>query len=83
MTEIGHNSVNNEQLSAILGRINKLEDDKKVISDDIRDVYAEAQSAGFNSKALRVIVRRQRADAKKIAELEADVEVYMASLGMI
>lgn len=83
MTEIGHNSVSKDQLASIVSRINRLEDDKKAIGDDIRDVYAEAQSAGFNPKAVRVIVRRQRADAKKIAELEADVDLYMASLGML
>lgn len=83
MTEIGHNSIAKDQLASIVSRINRLEDDKKAIGDDIRDVYAEAQSAGLNPKAVRVIVRRQRADAKKIAELEADVDLYMASLGMI
>jgi uncharacterized protein (UPF0335 family) len=77
----GHNS--NAQLKAICERINRLEDDKKVLSDDIRDVYAEAAGNGFNPKALRVVIRRQRADAKKVAELEAEVDAYMASLGMI
>jgi len=77
----GHNS--KEQLRSITERINRLEDEKKTISDDIRDVYAEAKGNGYNPKALRVIVRKQRADAKKAAELEADVGAYMAALGMI
>ncbi len=81
MTETGHNS--NAQLKAITERINKLEDDKKDISDAIRDVYAEAKSNGLNPKALRVVIRRQRADAKKLAELEAETETYMAALGML
>jgi len=71
------------QLKAITERINRLEDEKKVIANDISDVYAEAKSAGYNPKALRVVVRKQRADAKKQAELEADVEVMMAALGML
>ncbi len=71
-----------EQLKSIVERINRLEDDKKVVADDIRDVYAEAAGNGYNPKALRVIVRRQRADAKKAAELAADVDAYMAALGM-
>jgi uncharacterized protein (UPF0335 family) len=70
------------QLKSILARINTLEDEKKQISDDIKDVYAEAKGNGMNPKALRVIVRKQRADAKKAAELQADVDAYMATLGM-
>jgi uncharacterized protein (UPF0335 family) len=80
MTETGHNS--NGQLKSIAERINRLEDDKKAISDDIRDIYAEAKGNGFNPKAIRVVVRQQRADPKAAAELQADVDAYMAALGM-
>jgi uncharacterized protein (UPF0335 family) len=78
MSEPGHN-----QLTSITERINRLEDEKKTISDDIKDVYAEAKGNGFNPAALRVIVRKQRADKKKAAALEADVQSYMASMGML
>lgn len=78
--EAGHNS--NGQLKSIVERINRLEDEKKAAADDIRDVYAEAKGNGYNPAALRVIVRKQRADAKKAAELQADVDAYMAALGM-
>jgi len=78
MSAQGHN-----QLKSITERINELENQKKEIADDIRDVYAEAKGNGFNPAALRVIVRKQRADAKKAAELAADVDAYMAALGMI
>jgi uncharacterized protein (UPF0335 family) len=71
------------QIKSIVARINTLEDEKKTIGDDIKDVYAEAKGNGFNPAALRVIVRKQRADAKKAAELAADVDAYMAALGMI
>jgi uncharacterized protein (UPF0335 family) len=81
VSDVGHNS--NGQLKAICERINRLEDDKKAIADDIRDVYAEAKSNGFNPAALRVVVRKQRADAKKEAELQADVDAYMAALGLM
>jgi len=81
MTEAGHNS--NSQLKSITERINKLEDDKKALGDDIREIYAEAKSNGYSPKALREVVRRQRADAQKLAEHEAQVEVYMAALGML
>ncbi len=74
----GHNG----QLKSIVERINREEDAKKEIADGIRDIYAEAKNNGYNPKALRVIVRKQRADAKKEAELRIDVDAYMAALGM-
>jgi len=77
----GHNS--NAQLKAITERINRLEDEKKQTADDIREIYAEAKSSGFDPKALRVIIRRQRADKAKLEEHEAIVELYMQNLGMI
>ena len=77
----GHNS--NTQLKTIIDRINCLENDKDFVTSEIRDLYAEAKGNGFNPKALRVVVRKQRADAKKVAELEADVDAYMAALGMV
>lgn len=76
----GHN---NSQLKSITERINKLEDEKKDAGDAIREIYAEAKSNGFNPKAIRVIVRKQRQDAKKAAELAADVDAYMAALGIV
>jgi uncharacterized protein (UPF0335 family) len=76
----GHNS--REQLRSITERINRLEDEKKTIASDITDVYAEAKGNGYNPKALRVIIRKQRADAKKAAELQADVDAYIVALGM-
>ena len=79
MSEPGHNG----QLKAITERINRLEDEKKQTSDDIRDIYAEAKANGYDPKALRVIIRRQRADKAKLAEHEAVVELYMQNLGMI
>lgn len=81
MTTIGDNS--NAQLKSVVERIVRLEVDKKAIGSDIADVYSEAKSNGFNPKALRVVVRKQLQDAKKAAELEAEVEVMMAALGML
>lgn len=74
-------AIGDNQLKSVLERINRLEDQKKEISQDITEVYLEAKGNGLNPKALRVIVRKQRADAKKAAELQADVDAYMAVLG--
>lgn len=71
------------QLKSILARINTLEDEKRDTGKDIAEVYLEAKGNGFNPAALRVIVRKQRADAKKQAELQVDVDAYMAALGMV
>lgn len=76
----GHNS--KEQLKGYCDRINRLEDQKRDIGKDIADVYLEAKGNNFNPKALRVVVRKQRADAKKAAELQVDVDAYMTALGM-
>ena len=81
MSEAGHNS--NAQLKAICERINNLEDEKKGLADDIREIYAEAKSNGYDVPALRAVIKRQRADAQKLAEHEAIVETLMASLGMV
>ena len=71
----------NSQLKSILERINRMEDQKQDMGKDIAEVYLEAKGNGLNPKALRVIVRKQRADAKKAAELQADVDAYMMALG--
>src|SRR5690606_4650930 len=63
MTGIGHNTAAGNQLKSIIERIERLEEEKKATSDDIRDVYAEAKSTGFDVKALRTIVRMRKQDA--------------------
>lgn len=83
MNDIGHNSVSKDQLKSIIERVERLEEDKAAIATDIKDVYAEAKGNGYDTKALRAIVRRKRADAAKVAEHEAIVELYMQSLGMV
>ena len=83
MSEPGHNSVPKEQLRAIIERIERLEEEKKTISDDIRDVYAEAKGNGLDVKALRTIVRMRKQDANERAEQEAVLETYMHALDML
>lgn len=72
-----------DQLKAIIERIERLEEEKKTISDDIRDVYAEAKGNGFDVKALRTIVRLRKQDANEREEAETILETYMQALGMI
>ena len=72
-----------DQLKAFVERIERLEEEKKAIADDIRDVYAEAKGNGFDVKTLRVVVRLRKQDADQRKEHEAILETYMHALGMI
>jgi uncharacterized protein (UPF0335 family) len=70
------------QLKSIVSRINTLMDEKKQISDDISDVYAEAKGNGFDVPALRAIVKAQREDVEKRQAREAQIELYRGALGI-
>jgi len=72
-----------DQLKSIIERIERLEEEKKAISDDIRDVYAESKGNGFDVKALRAIVRLRKQDPNERAEAETILETYMQALGMM
>jgi uncharacterized protein (UPF0335 family) len=70
------------QLRAFIERIERLEEEKKTISDDIKEVFAEAKGTGFDIKALRTIIRLRKKDPSERQEEEAIIDLYMAALGM-
>jgi uncharacterized protein (UPF0335 family) len=70
------------QLRALIERIERLEDEKKTLSEDIKEVYAEAKGTGFDTKAVRVIVRLRKKDQTERQEEEAILDLYKAALGM-
>ena len=72
-----------DQLKAVIERIERLEEEKKATSEDIREVYAEAKGNGFDVKALRTIVRLRKQDVDERKEEEAVLETYMHALGML
>jgi uncharacterized protein (UPF0335 family) len=88
---IGHNSeaesavtkFSKDQLRSVIERIERLEEEKKTISDDVRDVYVEAKGNGYDVKALRTIVRMRKQDAHEREEQETILETYMHAMGMI
>lgn len=85
-TQIGHNSepkLAADQIKSIIERIERLEEEKKAIADDIKDVYAEAKGNGYDVKALRTIIRLRKQDADERHEQETILEAYMHALGMI
>lgn len=77
------NSMARTQLKAIVERIERLEEEKKALADDIRDVYLEAKGNGFDTKVLRKVISLRRQDAQKRAEEEAVIDTYLAELGML
>ncbi|MAU19186.1 MAG: hypothetical protein CMH13_01475 [Martelella sp.] len=72
-----------DQLRSIIERIERLEEEKKTIADDIKDVYAEAKGTGFDTKALRKIIALRKKDEQERMEEETVLDTYMIALGMI
>jgi uncharacterized protein (UPF0335 family) len=72
-----------DQLKAVIERVERLEEEKKAIADDIKDVYSEAKANGFDVTALRTIVRMRKQDSDERKEQEAILETYMHALGML
>lgn len=72
-----------DRLRSFVERIERLEEEKKAITDDIKDVYAEAKGNGYNTKVLRRVVALRRMDKAEREEFEAVLDLYMEALGML
>jgi uncharacterized protein (UPF0335 family) len=70
------------QLRAFIERVERLEEEKKTIADDIKEVYAEMKGTGFDTKAVRKIIRLRKQDQAERQEEEAILDLYLAALGM-
>lgn len=71
-----------EQLRLLIERIERLEEEKKGLGDDIKDVYGEAKSTGFDTKTIRAIVRLRKMEKHHRDEAEALLETYKTALGL-
>jgi len=71
-----------DQLRSIIERIERLEEEKQAIADDIKEVYAEAKANGYDTKTLRAVVRIRKQDSAERQEQEALLDLYLAALGM-
>jgi uncharacterized protein (UPF0335 family) len=71
-----------EQLKSIIERIERLEEEKQALADDIKEVYAEAKANGFDAKTLRTVVRLRKQDKAEREEQEALLDLYLHALGM-
>ena len=71
-----------DRLRLLIERVERLEDERKGISDDIRDVYAEAKAVGYDVKIIRQIVRLRKMKPDDRREMECVLETYKAALGL-
>ena len=70
-------------MRAFIERIERLEEEKQTIADDIKEVFAEAKGTGFDVKAMRTIIRIRKKDRAEREEEEAMIDLYMSALGMV
>jgi len=71
-----------ERLRSIIERIERLEEERRALADDIKDIFAEAKSAGFDVKVLRQVIRIRRQEPAEVEEQETLLDLYRRALGM-
>lgn len=81
MSDVG--GVASDQLRTIVERIERLEEEKQAIADDIKEVYGEAKANGFDTKTLRTVVRLRKQNMEERQEQEAMLDLYKQALGMM
>ena len=72
-----------KRIKSFIERIERLEEEKAGLAADIKDIYAEAKSVGFDVKAIRTLVRLRKIDENKRAEADMILETYKAAIGMV
>ena len=77
------NSIAADQLKALIERIERLEEEKKALSEDIKDVYGEAKANGFDTKILRKVISLRKKEAAEREEEQSMLDLYLAALGMV
>jgi len=75
-------AVGADRLRALVDRIERLEEERKALASDIKDIYAEAKSAGYDVKVLRQLIRIRKQEPADVAEQESLLDVYRRALGM-
>ena len=72
-----------DQLKSVVERIERLEEEKAALAEDIKEVYAEATANGFDTKILRTVIRLRKQDKNERQEQEALLDLYLQALGML
>ncbi|MBO9477244.1 DUF2312 domain-containing protein [Shimia sp. R11_0] len=75
-------SVTGQELLQFIERVERLEEEKKEVSEQIKEVFAEMKGRGFDVKAIRTILRERKQDPNDVAEQEAVIDMYKSALGM-
>lgn len=75
--------VQRDQLKSFIERIERLEEEKKTIADDIKEVFAELKGVGYSPQVVRQIIRMRKQDPDERREFEAILDLYMTALGML
>ncbi len=81
MSDAGHNS-KDDRLRLLIERIERLEEEKKELANDIRDVFGEAKAVGYDTRIIRQIIRLRKMQPDDRAEMEMVLDTYKAALGM-
>ncbi len=79
----GESTFAREQLRSLVERIERLEEEKKAIAEDIKEVYAEAKALGFDTKVMRKVIAMRKKDPQEREEEEAMLALYLQALGML
>ena len=80
--EIKSGGIAVDRLRSLVERIERLEEERKALGNDIKDIYAEAKSAGFDPKVLRQLIRIRKQEAAEVEEQETMLDIYRRALGM-
>jgi uncharacterized protein (UPF0335 family) len=81
MPDVG--GIAGDRLKSFIERIERLEEEKKALADDIKEVFAEAKGTGFDTKIMRQVIRLRRMDKDDLDEQDALIDVYKRALGML
>jgi uncharacterized protein (UPF0335 family) len=81
MPDVG--GIAGDRLKSFIERIERLEEERKTLSDDIKEVYAEAKGTGFDTKIMRQLIRLRKMDKDDLDEQETLLDVYKRALGML
>ncbi len=81
MPDVG--GIAGERLKSFIERIERLEEEKRVLAEDIKEVYAEAKGTGFDTKIIRQIIRLRKRDQDEVDEEETLLDLYKRAIGML
>ena len=83
MSDVGHNSSTaDDRLRLLIERVERLEEEKKAISEDIKDVFAEAKAVGYDAKIMKQVIRLRKMNPDDRREMEMVLDTYKTALGM-